>query len=528
MRSATKWMAAMLTICMVAGSGCGSSEPEALTKESVQASVNELAGTDDPAPAAEPAQDDSAGVAVDWEDDPAEVTWMMWNVGGTYAPEGVQKVEDAINEITMAKINVHVNLEILEMGTYLSQMPMQVGANDKIDLISTFPAGAGNFNTMVNSGQLFKLDDLLADYAPETLALLPDNYLEATTVNGSIYGVPVYTDNTNDLYWICRESYLTEAGFTVEDIKNYEDITKVFEAVHKLHPDMKMISSGAKNLLGSSGTMLTGAAYDDLGTSLLGVMVEDDAATVVSLFETEEYKEAASILRDWYEKGYIDEDVMIREDDPSSDDTVFSYFLAGNRSRTSGNVELAGEPLISVKLAEGYVSTGTMTIMTMAIPVSATEPEAAARLLNLCYTDKELKMLASYGLKGENYTYDNKGGLVVNTDSGYAVNTVGIFGNVLQCDQTASDMALGYNPSDIDLSGLKYSPLLGFLVNTDPITNEAAQLSSVFSEYQALIACGLADENTYNEFIDKLYAGGMEKYMSEIQKQLDEWLDQKN
>lgn len=104
MRSATKWMAAMLTICMVAGSGCGSSEPEALTKESVQASVNELAGTDDPAPAAEPAQDDSAGVAVDWEDDPAEVTWMMWNVGGTYAPEGVQKVEDAINEITMAKL----------------------------------------------------------------------------------------------------------------------------------------------------------------------------------------------------------------------------------------------------------------------------------------------------------------------------------------------------------------------------------------------------------------------------------------
>ena len=125
--------------------------------------------------------------AVDWEDDPAEVTWMMWNVGGTYAPEGVQKVEDAINEITMAKINVHVNLEILEMGTYLSQMPMQVGANDKIDLISTFPAGAGNFNTMVNSGQLFKLDDLLADYAPETLALLPDNYLEATTVNAVSY-----------------------------------------------------------------------------------------------------------------------------------------------------------------------------------------------------------------------------------------------------------------------------------------------------------------------------------------------------
>ena len=37
------------------------------------------------------------------------------------------------------------------MGAYLSQMPMQVGAGDKIDLITTFPAGSGAFNTMALS-----------------------------------------------------------------------------------------------------------------------------------------------------------------------------------------------------------------------------------------------------------------------------------------------------------------------------------------------------------------------------------------
>ncbi len=533
-----KWMAGLLCVSMIAalGAGCGNSESSGATADNNGgAAVSDDSGDtgssaaedDSGAAAAENTEngaDSGQGVPVDWEEDPAEVTWMMWNVGGTYTQEGLEAVEAAVNEITMEKINVHVNLEMLEMGSYLSQMPMQVGAGDKIDLISTFPAGAGNFNTMVNAGQLLPIDDLLADYAPETLELLPDTYLDATTVDGSVYGVPVYTDNTNDLYWICRESYLTEAGFTAEDIQSVDDITEVFAAVHELHPDMKMISSGAKNLLGSSGVMLTGTAYDTLGTSIVGVMVQDDAAKVVNIYETEEYKEAAAILHDWYTKGYIDADVMIREDDPSGDNTVFSYFLAGNRSRTSGSEEMAGEPLVSVKLADGCVTTGTMTIMTMAIPVSATEPEAAARVLNLCYTDKDLKMLVSYGLEGENYAYDDQGGLVVDTSSSYAPNTVGIFGNVLLCDQTASDMALGYKVSDIDQSSLTYSPLLGFAVDTEPITNETAQLSSVYSEYQAMVDCGIADEDTYNEFIDRLYSSGLETYMNEIQGQLDAWL----
>ena len=129
-----------------------------------------------------------------------------------------------------------------------------------------------------------------------------------------IYAVPIYTDNTSDLYWVCRKSYLEEAGFSAEDIHTYEDITRVFEAVHALHPDMKMVSSGAQDLMGSPA--LTGMVYDSLGTDLLAVMVDENATKVVNLYETDAYKEAYAVLRDWYEKGYIDKDIMIREDEP--------------------------------------------------------------------------------------------------------------------------------------------------------------------------------------------------------------------
>lgn len=458
-------------------------------------------------------------------EDTAEVTWMMWNVGGTFTQNGLQAVEDAVNDITLEKINVHVNIEMLEMGSYLSQMPMQVGAGDKIDLISTFPAAAGTFNSMVNSGQLLPLNELLEEFASETLELLPEDLLEATTIDGNIYAVPIYADKTNDLHWICRESYLTEAGFSAEDIHSYEDITKVFEAVHELHPDMKMISSGAKELIGSAGVFFTGVTYDTLGTNLAAVMIENDSTKVVSLYETEEFQEVYAVLRDWYEKGYVDQDIIIREEDPTADSTIFSFFLAGSQSRTAGNQAMAGEPLVSVELTEGCVSTESMTRTTMAIPVCATEPEAAAKLMNLCYTDKELKMLVSYGLEGINYSYNEAGGIVVNTASNYVPNTSGIFGNVFLCDPIDTDLAIGYNMADIDQNELMYSPLLGFSVDTDEISTEVAALSSVYTEYQGLINCGLADDKTFQEFIDKLYSNGFDKYLAEIQRQLDEWAE---
>lgn len=537
-----KLIALILSLCLVltALTACGNSEQsggspagtdkaadsQAAGPEKTPSKVNDDATDANAASGAGGAEttDADSEDAIDWDEEPAEVTWMMWNVGGTFTQDGLQAVEDAVNEITLKKINVQVNLEMLEMGAYLSQMPMQVGAGDKIDLITTFPAAAGSFNGMVNSGQLLPLDELLKEYAPETLELLPANILDATTVDGSIYAVPIYTDNTSDLYWVCRKSYLEEAGFSAEDIHTYEDITRVFEAVHALHPDMKMVSSGAQDLMGTPA--LTGMVYDSLGTDLLAVMVDEDATKVVNLYETDAYKEAYAVLRDWYEKGYIDKDIMIREDDPTSDTTVFSFFLGGNKARTNGSEELAGEPLASVKLSDGCIATSTVTILTMGIPVSAKEPEGAARLLNLCYTDKDLKMLVSYGLEGVNYTYDAQGGLVADASSNYAPNTLGIFGNAMLCDPTAANLKIGYDMKDVDQSRLKYSPLMGFSLDTDPISTEAAALSSVYTEYKGLVRCGLADEATYEEFINKLYANGLQKYIDEAQRQLDEWLAQ--
>ena len=75
---------------------------------------------------------------------------------------------------------------------------------------------------------------------------------------------------------------------------------------------------------------------------------------------------------------------------------------------------------------------------------------------------------------------------------------------------------------------MKYSPILGFFFNTEPVAAEAAALSNVFNEYKAQISCGMADQKTIDEFIEKLYDNGFQTYIDEAQRQLDEWLASQN
>ncbi len=514
-----KMLAMVLTVCLMATMivACGNTEETASTETTASVQTTET----------ESATSTEKIETEDWEEEPVEVTWMMWNVGGQHSEGGVQAVEDALNEITLEKINVKVNLEMLDMGTYMTQMPIQITAGDKIDLITTFPAASGRYETMVNNGQLLPLDDLLEVYGQDMLAVMPQDYCNATTFNGSVYAVPILTDNTSDLYWICKEPYLEEIGMSIEDIKNFEDMGEVFEKLHELHPELKLLTGAGQSLIGSAGTLFTGTNYDPMGTNFLTVEQDENGNYIVkNLFETENYKKCIEVLNDWYAKGYVDKDAMMNETPEPDNPTWFSWFLAGNKTRTHrGEEGYSDKPLVRVKLTDGLIGTSNMTIMTMAIPVSATEPEAAAKLMNLCYTNSELKMLVSYGIEGENYTIAENGGVVVNQENtSYQVNTIGTFGNALLCTPTEANVAMDYDMRKIDQSALLYSPLLGFTINNDAVANEFGAVSAVMEEYKATVECGMASEENYQEMIDKMYANGLQIYIDEVQRQLDAWM----
>jgi len=69
------------------------------------------------------------------------------------------------------------------------------------------------------------------------------------------------------------------------------------------------------------------------------------------------------------------------------------------------------------------------------------------------------------------------------------------------------------------------SPLLGFKFDTTPVSDIYAQLSYIcHDEYGPMLFTGAAPEGYQEEFIEKLYSVGLQEYLDEAQRQLDEWL----
>ena len=67
------------------------------------------------------------------------------------------------------------------------------------------------------------------------------------------------------------------------------------------------------------------------------------------------------------------------------------------------------------------------------------------------------------------------------------------------------------------------SPLTGFTFNTDSVKNEISNVATITKEYH-IIAVGAEDpEKYYDEMIERLKGAGIDKIVTEVRSQYDEW-----
>ena len=61
-----------------------------------------------------------------------------------------QKVNDAVNELTLKELNMKVNMIPMTFGTYMSQLPLMLSSGEALDI---FPAMANQFATYIEPGR---------------------------------------------------------------------------------------------------------------------------------------------------------------------------------------------------------------------------------------------------------------------------------------------------------------------------------------------------------------------------------------
>ncbi|WP_336772500.1 ABC transporter substrate-binding protein [Paenibacillus sp. MMO-58] len=442
------------------------------------------------------------------------------------SPQDLKLVEDEINKITEQKIQAKVRLTSISGGEWVQQTNLMLTSNEKLDLM--FVSGA-LYNSMVSKEQLVPLDELLDKYGEGIKSAVGEDYLSAAKVNNKIFAVPSVRDMAAYYGITMRKDLVDKYGIDTASIKTLDDLDGVLKTIKDGEGFAPLIPSGAGQTYLDNYLF-----YDRLGDGIGVLPGYDNGLKVVNLYETQEYKDLLTRLRDWYQKGYIMKDAGTNKTTPwelIKSNKGFAYIAGMKPGFAEQESQAAGTPLVAIELLPSVAMTSTVTGAMWGIPVNTKLEDKAVQFLNLMYSDKAIVNLLDWGIEGKHYVKSQDGENVIDYPQGVDATTTGynmpygwMFGNqFLSYVMKGNDPAIWSKTEEFNKAANR-SKAMGFGFDPTPVKTEYAAVSNVITQYKMPLETGSVDpEKVLPEFISKLKAAGIDKIIAEKQKQLDAW-----
>ena len=444
--------------------------------------------------------------------------------------EATQKVEDVLNDYLLNTLHetFKVHLIITAISDYFQKIPMELasGGDDAPDVVQVF--GMADW---VNNGYILALDDYLGKELKPTVDLI-GNVLGSGKMAGHTYMIPRYFGTVLDWKFIYNKALVDAAGVDVSKATNIETLGEVLAELKTAYPDEHFL------------------VYCDQFNRLYGLMdhtsvVGTYAATVgenttlKNYYETDAYKNAIYKAYEFRQKGYADPEGSANT--LSHDAVVMGGsskgVIMGHSAQADGIASMFtktntyGAEFGAVTIGIDDLSTDTLGI---GIAHYCKDPAAAARFINLLYTDEFVWITIIYGAEGQDYVW-NADHTKVNYPDGLDFNSVpyncisscGMIGNGFQgleyetSDESGSDRNYGKEL----MSKAWCPPLYGFTPTTVNVMNEIAAVSNVVDQYNNVLIYGdVNPDEVYPQFLAALKEAGIDKIIADYQAQADEWL----
>lgn len=453
---------------------------------------------------------------------------------------GLTEVLDAINAISEEQINVHVNYTPMDVATYMEQIGLMLSGGESFDLVMATAIPVVSFSTMQSQNQLMDITEYVDYYAPEMMELMSE-YMDATTVDDAIYGVPCYRIYNSSYYIIMRQDVLDELGLTDEAkaIDSWSDYKAILQKVKDAQGSLpeELQTNAVLSNQDAQGTVFTGQYSDiasddfagDFGFETLSdtnkIIYVDENGKVQNYFATDDYKATIERAHEWYEEGLIYKDAATSSetgDTLMKNGITFSYVVTSEIGVESAKSTTTGYPVIAVEIHDIPVQTSVGNQWAWCVPTTSEHPEAAVAFMNLMYTNAEIENLFVYGIEGRDYEVVD-GEAVLSADAQYQCSDF-FFGNQFLAYPA---QATGSDFRDVALASLEsatISPYYGCTVNTDPIANELTAVANVLKKYEAGLESGTTDPATLDTMLAELESSGMPAVIEYYQQQLDAWL----
>ncbi|MBE9914749.1 ABC transporter substrate-binding protein [Paenibacillus donghaensis] len=421
-----------------------------------------------------------------------------------------------------ADLGLKVEVVFVPWAQYWEQKDIMLAANEPIDL---YWDGLPDLSTIVNKKQAMALDDLIEKYGQDMLKVLPKEQLQGATIDGKVYGIPSAYAPSSAMYQLVavRQDILEAVGMT--DIKTADDLKEFATKAKAKFPEMK----GPADIIFKPLTRYFGdEQYNWIASEDL-VVFGEDSKKAYSYYESEAFQKVAKFNREMYKAGLYTEDLTIKYNERDSRmQTGLYLWVEGSVGKEMEiiNALKANAPNAKVKtylLAEDkprYITATGGEVL--GIPVNAPNPEGAMKFINWIYKSKENYLFALYGVEGKDYEIvDGRINKLTPNEFFYEWmfrnQNYQMFGP--DVSQESIDKYKSWDDKAIR------SASLGFRFNNEKVKSIETALKEVTGKDLAAIRSGFVDfETGYPKAIEKLKKAGIDEYVAEVQRQLDEFL----
>ncbi|HBP38480.1 MAG TPA: hypothetical protein DD640_07030 [Clostridiales bacterium] len=488
--------------------------------------------------------------------EPPEVTLHIF-MGGLGPQKDTDEVlgylEEQVNEYLP---NTRFEWTLLTFKEYKEKIHKALAAGETIDL--QWFGWKQNLATEIADGNLLPFDPYLAEFGQDILAYYGDAVLDAHRyTDGQLYFVPAWQGLTNvHQNLIVRKSVYDK--LTADEVAS---ITKAFvdaeynptvEASKGIYDKLELILARAKE----TGTIGAGARYVDnffafnMGDAewrysfysvspIAHVDFGDDSFTVIDNWDNDQMRLLFETAAKWHDAGYIASDVLSNQNYATAGEDGFVYSIGGVQGMTDPEKVLSEQAGIDLKCIEmGGPDQLVLGVATgEAIPFTAENPARAVQFLNLLFSPegKSAYRTFIYGLEGKHWekTTDedtvNVLGGAGDPSSEWNYGTynwlIGTSEYIFNTQGASVELYKQYKENE----KIAYvQPVLSFMFDSSSVSLEESQVLAVRDEYWPVLQTGSKGvtgwEAYYQEFLAKLDAAGYDKYLAEVQKQLDEFV----
>lgn len=443
-----------------------------------------------------------------------ELINIVWYQVGE-EPVDLEIVEPIINAYTK-RIGVTVERRFISEHEYELYME-ELNAEDEIyDLVFT-SEWIYNYQENALNGMFYPIDELLTTKGNTLINLIDETFWQGVLINGETYGVPTQKESAYIPMLVYNKEYVETYNLPYNSITDIKQLEEYFE----------IVSDSTNDIIPFVITKdFTPLNYFDEIVPGVGIDYRNSEIVVEKIYESESMLDSLTTMNRYFVNGYINDDASIINDTRNLDALVVieqGYpYLQYDLSRAWGYDVIARNALQNICIT----NKSTQYAIT-AISANSNNPEKAMELLTLVNNDVYLMNLMVYGIEGVHYKKTDTNTIqLLERSSDYQVTNY-MQGNLYllyTIDGESKSKWVAYQEMNEKST---VSNLLGFTFDITPVKEEIEAVTEKISIFAPGLNTGTLDPKIYlNELNRQLAIAGIDQIVDEVNRQVDEWLEQ--